>query len=343
MSSVTWKCPSNIALVKYWGKKGNQLPANPSISFTLSNCHTITTLSFTPKENDGTLLVSFAYDGQPMPSFEPKLEIFFNKVETLFPFLPGYILEINTTNTFPHSSGIASSASGMAALALCLCSMEKEIGNTLSDDDFYKKASTAARLGSGSASRSVYGPLAMWGQSNLYNGSSDEFAVKVGDVHDIFKTYCDTILIVDEGTKNVSSSVGHSLLNNHPFAAARFQEANKNLELLKTALSTGDLNLFNQVVEQEAMMLHAMMMTSNPYFLLMKPGTVAIIQKVWESRKQLGLNMTITLDAGANVHLLYPAAEKNKVQEFIKSELAQYCSKNHFIHDHVGKGPEQMA
>ncbi len=343
MSSVTWKCPSNIALVKYWGKKGNQLPANPSISFTLSNCHTITTLSFKPKENDGTLLVSFAYDGQPMPSFEPKLEIFFNKVESLFPFLPGYILEINTTNTFPHSSGIASSASGMGALALCLCSLEKEIGNTLSDDDFYKKASIAARLGSGSASRSVHGPLSMWGQSNLYVGSSDEFAIQVDEVHDIFKTFCDTILLVDEGTKNISSSVGHSLLNNHPFAPARFEEANKNMESLKRALMIGDLILFNQVVEQEAMMLHAMMMSSNPYFLLMKPGTVAIIQKVWESRKQLGLNMTITLDAGANVHLLYPASERIKVQAFITKELAQYCSNNKFIHDQVGSGPIKMA
>lgn len=342
MSSVTWKCPSNIALVKYWGKKGNQLPANPSISFTLSNCHTITTLSFEPKENDGTLLVSFAYDGQPMPSFEPKLETFFNNVENLFPFLPGYLIEINTTNTFPHSSGIASSASGMAALALCLCSMEKEIGNTLTDEEFFRKASIAARLGSGSACRSVYGPLAMWGKSDIYEGSSDEYAIKVNNVHEIFKSYCDTILIVDEGKKEVSSTVGHSLLKDHPFAAVRFEEANKNLVLLKNALSNGDLQLFTEVVEREAMMLHAMMMTSNPYFLLMKPGTVAIIHKVWEHRKNLGLNMAITLDAGANVHLLYPVEEKQKVQQFIKNELAQYCKDNQCIHDHVGNGPEQM-
>lgn len=342
MPSVTWKCPSNIALVKYWGKKGNQLPANPSLSFTLSNCHTITNLSFSPKENDGTLLVSFAYDGQPMPSFEPKLETFFNNVENLFPFLPGYLIEINTTNTFPHSSGIASSASGMAALALCLCGMEKEIGNTLTDEEFFKKASIAARLGSGSAGRSVYGPIAMWGKSDIYEGSSDEFAIKVDDVHEIFKSYCDTILIVDEGKKEVSSTVGHSLLKDHPFAPIRFEEANKNLVLLKSALSNGDLNLFNEVVEREAMMLHAMMMTSNPYFLLMKPGTVAIIHKVWEQRKSLDLNMTITLDAGANVHLLYPAGQKHKVHHFITHELAQYCKDKQFIQDYVGNGPEQM-
>ena len=342
MPSVTWKCPSNIALVKYWGKKGDQLPANPSLSFTLNNCHTITNLSFTPKENDGTLLVSFAYDGQPMPSFEPKLETFFNKIEKHFPFLPGYLIEINTTNTFPHSSGIASSASGMGALALCLCSMEKEIGNKLTHDEFFQKASMVARLGSGSASRSVYGPLAMWGQSDIYDESSDEYAIKVKNVDGIFKTFCDTILIVDDTKKSVSSSVGHSLLKDHPFASLRFEEANKNLVLLKNALANGDLELFTQVVEKEAMMLHAMMMTGDQYYLMMKPGTLAIIQKVWEHRKGLGLNMVITIDAGENVHLLYPAEEKSKVVPFIVNELAQYCAHGYYIHDHVGGGPEQM-
>ncbi|MFM9944075.1 MAG: diphosphomevalonate/mevalonate 3,5-bisphosphate decarboxylase family protein, partial [Bacteroidia bacterium] len=321
---------------------GNQLPANPSISFTLNNCHTITNLSFAPKENDGTLLVSFAYDGQPMHSFEPKLEVFFNNVETLFPFLPNYLIEINTTNTFPHSSGIASSASGMAALALCLCSMEMEIGNTLSKENFYQKASTAARLGSGSASRSVYGPMALWGKSEVYEQSSDEYAIEFKNVDEIFKTYCDSILIVDEVEKSVSSSVGHSLLKTHPFAEKRYEVANKNLVLLKNALNTGDLELFTQIVEQEAMMLHAMMMTSNPHFLLMKPGTVAIIQKVWEHRKESGLNMAVTLDAGANVHLLYPFGEKNKVLGFINKELVKYCADGQVIHDHLGHGPEQM-
>lgn len=318
------------------------MPANPSISFTLNNCHTITNLSFVPKENDGILLVSFAYDGQPMPSFEPKLESFFNKIENLFPFLPEYLIEINTTNTFPHSSGIASSASGMGALALCLCSMEKEIGTKLSDEDFYMKASKVARLGSGSASRSVYGPLAMWGQSDIYDGSSDDHAIKVKNVDEVYRTFCDTILIADDREKSVSSSEGHSLLNGHPFASLRFEEANKNLVLLKNALANGDLELFAQVVEREALMLHAMMMTGDPYYLLMKPATLAIIQKVWDYRKQSGLNMTITLDAGANVHLLYPAEEKSKVVAFITNDLAQYCVDNYYIHDHVGKGPEQM-
>lgn len=342
MQSVTWKCPSNIALIKYWGKKGNQYPANPSLSFTLTNCHTITTLSFEPKEDDGTLLLSFSYDGAPMPLFEPKLEQFFNKNEHHFPFLSKYLIEINTTNTFPHSSGIASSASGMAALALCLCSMEMKIGTTLTQADFFKKASNVARLGSGSASRSTYGPVVMWGQSASFDTSNDDYAVQVGEVHPIFKTYCDTILLVDEGQKDVSSSKGHDLFEHNPFSSIRFKEANQNLEHLQTALKVGDLALFNQIVEQEAMMLHAMMMTSKPYFLLLKPNTLAIIHKVWELRATLNLHLTITLDAGANVHLLYPENEKPKVIAFIHKELSAFCNHN-FIHDQVGPGPIEMS
>jgi diphosphomevalonate decarboxylase len=342
MPSITWKCPSNIALVKYWGKKGKQLPANPSVSFTLNNCHTITNLKYEPKEEDGTLLLSFSLDGKPMPSFEPKLEQFFNNVEHLFPFLPGYIIEINTINTFPHSSGIASSASGFGALALCLCSMEQQLGDSLPDNLFFEKASNAARLGSGSASRSVYGPLAVWGKSEFFEESHDEHAIKLNDVHEVFKTYCDTILLVDEGKKEVSSTLGHSLLNQHPFAQIRYSEANTNLGLLKTALQTGDLNSFNEIVEKEAMMLHALMMTSNPAFILMKPNTLAIIQKVWEQRKIAGINMTITLDAGANVHLLYPHGEKEVVQAFIRNELSKFCKDRMFINDFVGLGPEQI-
>lgn len=342
MKSVTWKCPSNIALVKYWGKKGKQLPANPSISFTLDQCHTITTLSFKEKEHDGTLLVSFAFDGKSMPSFEPKLEAFFNNVEDLFPFLPGFLIEINTTNTFPHSSGIASSASGMAALALCLCSMEKELGHDISEADFYRKASKTARLGSGSACRSVYGPLVLWGQTKFNSLGDDEFAIPVKEIHPVFNNFCDTILIVEEGSKSVSSSVGHSLIDKHPFAENRFKVANENIGIIMEALQKGDLETFRRITENEAMMLHALMLSSDPAYILMKPNTLAIIENIWEHRKNTGLNMTVTLDAGANVHLLYPDNEKESIRNFISKQLLPFCKNGQLIHDTIGSGPVQL-
>ncbi|MCB9252686.1 MAG: diphosphomevalonate decarboxylase [Flavobacteriales bacterium] len=343
VKSITWKCPSNIALVKYWGKKeGLQLPANPSLSFTLNQCHTVTTLSFSEKEDDNTLLVSFAFDGKRMPSFEPKLEKFFKNAESMFPFLTRYLIEINSTNTFPHSSGIASSASGMAALALCLCSMEQEISGSVSGGDFYEKASNVARIGSGSACRSVYGPLTLWGETEHFAGSSDLHSVKIDLFHPVFKNYRDAILIVESGEKEVSSTAGHALLKDHPFSMARYDEANNNLKKLLKVLQNGDLKAFTDIVENEALMLHALMMTGETPYILMHPNSLAIIKHVWKGRKENGLHLTITLDAGANVHLLYPEEEEDKAVEFIRNELLQYCLNGQVIYDKTGEGPLQL-
>ena len=124
---VTWESPSNIALVKYWGKKKDQIPENPSISFSLINCKTITTLIFPKKEDVSNFEFEVYLDDERKDDFKPKIETFFKRVEVYLPFLKNYKFKIETKNTFPHSSGIASSASGMSALALCLMSVEKQL------------------------------------------------------------------------------------------------------------------------------------------------------------------------------------------------------------------------
>ena len=118
---VSWQSPSNIALVKYWGKYGEQLPQNPSISFTLSNCNTKTTLRYI-KSNQTSFKVFL--DKKREESFEPKISTFFKRIEAYVPFVKDYSFTVETSNSFPHSSGIASSASGMSALALCLMDMD---------------------------------------------------------------------------------------------------------------------------------------------------------------------------------------------------------------------------
>ncbi len=149
----TWQSPSNIALVKYWGKTEPQIPTNPSISFTLSNCHTRTTIHYRRKAQvSENLDFKVIFEGHPKPDFHPKIEQFLRRILPYQPFLAAYEFEIHTQNSFPHSSGIASSASGMSALALCLMSLEKELDPTISDSYFKEKASFLARLGSGSAS-----------------------------------------------------------------------------------------------------------------------------------------------------------------------------------------------
>lgn len=340
--TVSWRSPSNIALVKYWGKYGEQMPMNASVSFTLSNCHTNTKLSF-EKSSSQEFNFEVYLDGKREVSFEPKIQKFFERVEVYLPFLKDFKFKIETSNSFPHSSGIASSASGMSALALCLMDMEQQMQPHIMDEYFIEKASFLARLGSGSASRSVEGPLIVWGEHSDINGSSKFFGTKYPfEVHPNFKNYQDTILLVDKGEKQVSSTLGHDLMLNHPFAEQRFRQAKENLSKLIPIFKNGNVSEFIKIVESEALSLHAMMMTSMPYFILMKPNTLEIINRIWKFREETASNVCFTLDAGANVHVLYPEIEKETVLHFIKKELSQFCKNGEFIVDEVGLGAEKL-
>ena len=342
--SFKWSSPSNIALVKYWGKKKDQIPENPSISFTLDACKTITTLSFVRKKKEyNAFSFDIFLDGEKKDDFKPKIETFFKRIELYLPFLRQYHFVIETSNTFPHSSGIASSASGMSALALCLMSLKKSLNPEMPNDYFSKKASFLARLGSGSACRSIDGDLVVWGRHENIEGSSDLYGIRYPyKVHKNFKNYQDTILLVDKGEKQVSSSVGHNLMFNHPYAKQRFNQAHDQLGKLIPILESGDLEAFIMIVESEALTLHTMMMTSMPYFILMKPNTLQIINKIWTYRQQTNSKVCFTLDAGANVHVLYPEKDCEQVFEFIKSELVAYCENGHYICDKIGFGAKQL-
>ena len=336
-----WSAPSNIALVKYWGKKDNQIPANPSVSFTLKNCKTITKLAYTKRETSPASNFSFdlLFEGKPKEDFKPKIQKFLERIEIYLPFLKEYHFTIDTQNTFPHSSGIASSASGMAALAMNFMSLEKVLNPEMTEDYFYQKASFLARLGSGSACRSVKGNLVAWGNQANIKGSSDLYGVEFPyTVHENFNNYQDTILLVDKGEKQVSSTVGHDLMHNHPYAERRFAQAHENLDQLITIFESGNLNEFIKVVESEALTLHAMMMTSMPYYILMKPNTLQIINAIWKFRNETQIPVCFTLDAGANVHVLYPENVSDKVLQFIQDELVVFCQNGQYICDEIGDG-----
>jgi diphosphomevalonate decarboxylase len=341
---ISWECPSNIALVKYWGKKGPQLPSNSSISFVLDNAITRTTLSYEKHEKRAEdVQVEFYFNGKIKESFQERVLRFFSRINVHCPFLNDYKYIIESENTFPHSAGIASSASSLGALALCITSMDNHFNAPLDENEFFKKASFLARLGSGSACRSVYGGFSQWGEHPDFKNSSDEYAVNISpQVHSVFNNFNDTVLILHSGEKAVSSTEGHALINNHPFALQRFSEANKNCSLMLNALKFGNLNEFVQIVETEALMLHAMMLTSNPPYILMKPNTLEVIQKVWEFREDTQSQLAFTLDAGANVHLLYPEHDESKVVDFIKSELLVYCDNETYICNRIGNGPRLL-
>lgn len=342
---VSWRSPSNLALVKYWGKHGVQLPRNPSVSFTLDQAFTDFTVEWKIKEsNERAISLELFFDMIRNEAFEEPLIKKLEGLTDIFPFLHQLDLSIQTSNSFPHSSGIASSASSMSALALCLCTMEDMFFGTLEDDDaFEQKASYVARLASGSASRSIYSSAAVWGQSSYVEGSSDLYAVPVEEkLHDVFKTYQNAILVVSTGAKAISSSIGHDMMNDNPYADPRYDQAKQRFSNMMAALGSGDTERFGSLVEQEALTLHALMMASNPGYMLMEPASIALINKIKAFRSETGIQAYFSLDAGPNIHMLYPEADKEKVMDFIITDLSLHCQNGLFIDDKVGQGPVQL-
>jgi len=340
--TITWKSPANIALVKYWGKHGNQLPNNPSVSITLSNSCTQTTVTFERAIHERYPEINFQFHGKPNTDFSNRIVQYIYKLKDIMPFLMQYDLHINSSNNFPHSSGISSSASFMSSMALCLCSANQKLGLPM-NDNFFEYASDLARLGSGSAVRSVFGGFVSWGKSTILPNSSDEHGTEINTkVNDVFKKYNDAILVINSAKKKISSSDGHRLMEANPFKTVRYAEAFKNHEMMLLTLERGEEAKFVELVEHEAMTLHAMLQTSNPWQILMEPVTIAVLRKIREFRNDTKLPVCFTLDAGPNVHLLYNSEYSGQVKHFIECNLKEYCENGLWIDDTIGKGPEML-
>jgi len=309
LKTVTWESPSNIALIKYWGKKGIQLPCNPSLSFTLKKCLTKTSLTIWDSKTGEDSKFSLLFKGKEAPKFYPKVLNLIEYAKKINPELKNSNFKIETDNTFPHSAGIASSASSMSALALCLNSINSQSVDI--NDQFLKETSSLARLGSGSACRSLYGGVVSWGRHEEKSESSDQFSTPVRKVSEVFLNYRDTVVIVEEKEKRFSSSLGHKLMNGHDYSGQRYQEAANNYKNILIAMKSGDISRFGEILEQEALSLHALMMSAPRPYILMKPETLSVIEKVQEYRRSTNMPLYFTLDAGPNVHLLYPQRESS--------------------------------
>jgi diphosphomevalonate decarboxylase len=343
---IQWKSPSNIAIIKYWGKHGRQLPRNPSISFTLNNAFTETIVRYESRENESVgIQLKFQFEGKPNKAFGDKVERFLENMIPFFPFLEQVDLVIDSSNSFPHSAGIASSASAMSALALCLCSMEKTlIGGLTTEKEFLQKASFISRLGSGSACRSVYPIMGQWGGSPIDLTCSDLYATPYEtEVHPVFHSFHDDIMIVSKSEKSVSSRAGHGLMENNIFADNRYLQANQRFEQLLLALKDGDIPTFGKIAEDEALTLHALMMASEPSYILMQPNTLTMIERIRAFRTETNLQVYFSLDAGPNIHLLYPNEIKTEIQAFIDRDLVPLCEDGVYISDQVGKGPTEVV
>lgn len=337
---VGFYSPSNIALVKYWGKIGEQLPMNPSLSFTLSKCMTQMEIEYVPSSK---LLIDFYFENKLNEKFKEKIQKKLIRISSLFPWIMSGHFIIHSSNSFPHSSGIASSASSMSALALCLVELDQKINNTTYNNfEKVKMVSNLARLCSGSASRSVYNLGSIWGKVDSIENSSDEYAIEFNTIHADFNEMQDAILIIDGNEKSVSSTAGHELMINHPYRESRIRHARENLNNLIISLRDGDFKRFSEIVENEALDLHSMMMTSTPSFILLAPHSISAINLIREFRAQSNVQVTFTIDAGPNIHVLYTKKDKTEVEKFLNEKILKTNIAKEIIWDQIGDGPKEI-
>ena len=288
--------------------------------------------------------INFTFNRSEAPAFAKRVTDFVHTVAKLMPALIHLEMQVDSVNSFPHSSGIASSASSISSLVLCLCQINDELEETKSDrPTFYQKASFLSRLGSGSACRSVYGSWVLWGKLEDIADSSDEQGLSIDHlIHPDFKVMYDAILIVNSSQKKVSSRTGQYLMDMNPYRDARYASAKKNAVRFIHALKKGDERSFSAIVENEAASLHAMLLTSDPPVIMIRPESLHLIEKLKNFRINSGLPFAYTLDAGPNIHILYPPKIREEMVQFIHNELVTFCEEGKWIDDVAGPGPENI-
>jgi diphosphomevalonate decarboxylase len=301
MERATAKAPANIAFIKYWGKVNEKLrlPANSSISMNLSGAFTVTSVEF----NDALKKDSFVLNNIEASSLETlRVTEHLNRIRTLAKIKS--CARVISKNNFPKSSGIASSASGFAALTLAA---SKAIGLNLSEKDL----SILARLGSGSACRSIPDGFVEWrkGENSDTSYAHSIYPKDYWDIEDI-------IVIVGSKGKKLSSSEGHALVESSPFYNKRIIDIPKKVKDLKKSLREKDFTKFGEIVEEEAINMHAVMMTSSPPLFYWQPETISIILSIIELRNQ-GLEAYFTIDAGPNVHIIIQRKDLKKLKIFL--------------------------
>ena len=280
-------CP-NIALVKYWGSQDTELniPANGSISITMGGLETTTTVTFDPK----LATDRFILNGAPRSdSSLTRVSGHLDRVRRLSGLTTH--AEVISGNNFPLGAGIASSASAFASLTLAAT---WAAGLELSPRDH----SRMARLGSGSACRSVFGGYVEW-----FAGDSHETSFAETILPPEHWPLVDVVVVVSREPKRVSSSAGHGLARTSPIQASRVADAPRRLDGCRQALLERDFDRLAAIVELDSNLMHAVMLTSDPPLLYWSPSTIMLMQEVVAWRKA-GLGVCYTVDAGPNVHCL---------------------------------------
>lgn len=296
MKTATAQACSNIALIKYWGKRDPvlNLPQNGSLSLTLDGMLTKTTVHWDP----GFAQDEVSLNGKILADSElAKMSRFLDLVRER----AGFSLKarVESQNNFPTAAGLASSASGFAALSLAA---SRAAGLELDA----RELSILARQGSGSASRSIFGGFAEWRKGELPDGS-DSYAEELMPP----ETWPDVrmlVVVLEPRPKPISSRTGMTqTVNTSPMYPAWLSTVNADLETARHALFAHDLEALGTVAEANALKMHATMLTTLPTILYWQPTTVGLMHRVWELRRD-GLPAWFTIDAGPNVKVLTDAA-----------------------------------
>ena len=325
------EAPSNIAFLKYWGKKNerHQWPANNSISMTLNGLTTQTEAIVTSSSEH-----SFYFSGEYLSKDNSFAKKAYKQLELIRKELAkSEFLQVKSQNNFPAACGIASSASSMAALTIAA------VGAYLNCNSFeelslhgYGKESLAhlARLGSGSAGRSLWGGFVAWEKGLEANSQK------------IFQAYptqhwqlSDHVVLFSNKAKSISSTDGHRMAWTSPFFKTRLADINKRYEQFNEYIETRDINQFGSLLEQEALEVHAIMSSSSPSVVYIDEDVGNFLAWVRSIRQNKRLACYFTLDAGPNVHVITPKEESSRFLDAFSEQWPQHK----ILIDEVGKGP----
>lgn len=287
----------NIAFIKYWGNRDSilRIPANDSISMNLEGLHSQTSVRFDPSlVGDRLILHGKEIQGPGLIRVSAVLERVRDLAGTRL------FARVESKNNFPSGAGIASSASAFAALAVAAAAAT---GLELSEKDL----SRLARLGSGSACRSVPGGFVEW-QAGADDESSYAFSIAPPEHWGLV----DCIAIVSQERKPTGSSEGHALADTSPVHPARLAGAQRRVEICRRAILERDFNALAELAEQDSTLMHAVMMTSKPPLFYWMPATLAVMHAVRAWRKE-GVPVFYTVDAGPNVHVICPIESASRV------------------------------
>ena len=293
LPKITAIAHPNIAFIKYWGNRDDalRLPLNGSISMNLSGLESRTTVQFDAGLEHDTFDLNGT--GQSGASLQ-RVSQFLDHVRQLSG--SNHHARVSSSNNFPTGAGIASSASAFAALALAA---SKAAGLDLNQKDL----SRLARLGSGSACRSIPDGFVEW-----LPGDDDATSYAVSIAPRDHWELVDAVAVISQEHKPVGSSAGHQLAHTSPLNAQRVHDAPERLKACREALLQKDFTRFADVVELDSNYMHAVMRTSNPPLVYWQPATEVLLWQVWQWRKQ-GHAVCSTVDAGPNVHVLATAGE----------------------------------